>query len=143
MVATQVGKIMTKSLLSLAEKQKVSAERIALVVHTKPNSDEAFLQPLYFGALDKSPIRQDGVVHQLDFKKDILGVKIDTLMMAKLAANYFADKFKTLSSKYDISPRDIYVFIGCNNAEANDFKIEIFNISEKIEETTLKELFKE
>ncbi len=142
MITGQVSKIMNKALLRFATKYGVKASEVAIFIHTK--SDE--YEPMYFKTVQgKTILTEDNKTKNLNFNKDILGLKIDLDLMARefLTANFMKSYFKNVSESEGINAKEMYLKIGCKDEKAEILDIILYNNSKALKRLTLEDVFGE
>lgn len=143
MVRTMVEKKMKKALLSFAEKEQKTPDRIAIGIHTKPTEDSPELLPKYFYTVDGQTVKENGEVKELRFVQDILGKKMDMMGTSYHADIFFAKFFKERSERHRVTPQQLLVLITCIDEEAKNLALGIYNKSEQIQSVELHEIFGE
>ena len=143
MVKDHVEKTMKKALLRFAEKEAVSANRIAFFIHTKPTDEEPELTPQYFYAIDGVPVQKEGKLKALHFTQDILGKRIDMLGTSFLAANFLSKHFAKISEENEADPKTLYIMITSKDEDAKELSIALYKGNKVLKEIELDEIFGE
>jgi len=143
MVKDHVEKTMKKALLRFADKDGVTANRIAFFIHTKPTDANPELEPKYFYALDGVPVQENGQLKDLRFTQDILGKKIDMLGTAYLASTFLTKYFAKISEENESNPSTLYIMITSVDEMAEELAIALYKGNQVLKEMKLEEIFGE
>jgi hypothetical protein len=131
MVKGQVKSIMKEALTRFAKENNIETQKVKIFVHPKNKE----LEPLYFSLIN-------GVRTDLDFKKDILAVKIEFLPRTSITAKFFQETFfPKVIEEYKIESETIYLMIGCSDIEAENLTFAVYENGKLLRKLQLSDVF--
>jgi|3_EtaG_2_1085321.scaffolds.fasta_scaffold254493_2 predicted 3-demethylubiquinone-9 3-methyltransferase (glyoxalase superfamily) len=139
MVKDIVEKTMRKAINNFAEKEEVETTSINFFIHTKNEE----LTPQYFYAIDGKVVQENGKTKELNFVKDILGVKFDLTGKSLMSSQYLANYFQILSEEEKKEAKNLYIMIRSTDLEVKKLGVSLFNNNIKIKDLELEEIFGE
>lgn len=109
MIVGRVKGIMTDCLLRLAKNADVDTKSVSIGIRT---TEEDF-SPSYFYTVNGQPVMNEETKEfkELDFNKDILGVKFDLLGQKYLTANYIKNLIKSVVEVEKIPSKELFYLI--------------------------------
>lgn len=138
MITNKVRKIMSEATNRFAKTEEVNPNEITIVIHTKNEG----LLPEYYYLINNKPKMEDGEIIDLDFKKDILGKKIDIMNVEGLAAQFLSQRFDFFNKLYEeMDVFDMDLMIKPKDQQASEFFVLLFNKKKFVKQYTLDEIF--
>ena len=113
--------------------------RVIVYIHTKDESRT----PKYFYAVDGVPVREGEKIKDLDFNKDILGVKFDLMNTEVIAESFLTAYFKKLERELKIEAKNIYIGITTleQGHKFKEIKAAVFEGSKLVKNIEIADLF--
>jgi hypothetical protein len=109
MIVGKVKGIMTNCLIRLASNEKKHETSVSIGIRT---TEEDFT-PSYFYTVNGQPVMNEEKTEfkELDFNRDILGVKFDLLGQKYLTANYIKNLIKSVVEVEKIPSKELFYLI--------------------------------
>lgn len=109
MIVGKVKGIMTNCLIRLASNEKKHETSVSIGIRT---TEEDFT-PSYFYTVNGQPVMNEDKTEfkELDFNRDILGVKFDLLGQKYLTANYIKNLIKSVVEVEKIPSKELFYLI--------------------------------
>lgn len=138
MVLGLIRKTMKGAIENLSKREAIEKTSISLFIHTK---DEDHTPKYMYAINGKIKRNEDNSVIDLDFKKDILNVKIDMMNRKDIAANFLRGYFNTTSEFEKIPATDIYIRIDAVDEELSELVLGLYNKGTLIRPLQLEDIF--
>jgi len=109
MIVGKVKGIMTNCLLRLATQENVDPKSVSIGIRTVEDD----FTPSYFYTVNGQPVMNEETkdLKELEFNKDILGVKFDLLGQKYLTANYIKTLIKSVVEVENIPAKQLFYLI--------------------------------
>ena len=144
MIKEKVEDMMKTALNKFAQQENVTPNNIAFFIHTKPTQEDPELTPKYFYTKNNDVVLDEqGKTKELDFKKDILGKRIDFLGISEMTSNFLKNYIKSECKTNNIHPTKIYLRISSTDEQLSKVNVIMFNGTEQVKTLTLEEVFNE
>lgn len=138
MILSTIRKTMKGAIENLSKKESIEVTRISVFIHTKDPENN----PKYMYSIDGKLKRdEEGSIVDLNFKNDILNVKIDMLSKEAMAANFLRGYFSSIAESEQIPATSIYVRIDAKDENLSELVLGLYNRAELIRPMKLEDIF--